>query len=80
MFEIHACKSYRRAAQYICLENGRNLLEVVKACQDPPLNMLEETIRNLIGPCPLPEKGSLSCHNCKSELCSFQLLCMLKLI
>ncbi|KAG5556783.1 hypothetical protein RHGRI_007146 [Rhododendron griersonianum] len=63
VFEIHACKSYRRAAQYICLENGRNLLEVVKACQDSSLNMLEETIRNLIG--SLPEKGPLSCHNCK---------------
>lgn len=78
MFEIHACKSYRRAAQYICLENGRNLLEVVKACKDSSLNMLEETIRNLIG--SLPEKEPLSCHNCKSELFSFQLLCMLKLI
>ncbi|PPR88524.1 hypothetical protein GOBAR_AA32167 [Gossypium barbadense] len=30
-FEIHACKQYKRAAQYICFENGKSLLEVNKA-------------------------------------------------
>ncbi|XAR69673.1 Histone acetyltransferase [Bertholletia excelsa] len=64
-FEIHACKSYRRAAQYICLENGRSLLQVLKACSNSPLDTLEETIQSYIG--SLPEKESVICQNCKGS-------------
>ncbi|KZV26186.1 hypothetical protein F511_06353 [Dorcoceras hygrometricum] len=62
-FEIHACKSYRRASQYICLENGKSLLDIVKECCKAPVKALEETIQNFIGPLPLKE--SFICHNCK---------------
>ncbi|KAL8526184.1 hypothetical protein ACS0TY_015416 [Phlomoides rotata] len=61
-FEIHACKSYRRASQYICLENGKSLLDVVKECRNSSVKTLEETIQNFIG--PMPVKESLICHNC----------------
>ncbi|XP_022860542.1 uncharacterized protein LOC111381065 isoform X1 [Olea europaea var. sylvestris] len=61
-FEIHACKSYRRASQYICLENGKSLLDVVKECRKSSLKILEETIQNFIG--PMPEKESVTCRNC----------------
>ncbi|KAL7247969.1 hypothetical protein ACSBR2_002799 [Camellia fascicularis] len=64
-FEIHACKSYRRAAQYICLENGKSLLQVLKACRNSPVDTLEETIQSFIG--PLAEKESIICQNCNGS-------------
>nr|XP_033513973.1 uncharacterized protein LOC104103774 isoform X2 [Nicotiana tomentosiformis] len=54
-FEIHACKAYRRASQYICLENGKSLLDVVKECRKGSLKKLEATIRSFIGPIPVKE-------------------------
>ncbi|XP_019152471.1 PREDICTED: increased DNA methylation 1 isoform X1 [Ipomoea nil] len=62
-FEIHACKSYRRASQYICLENGKSLLDVVKECRKCSLKTLEETIHSFIGPAPVKE--AIVCQNCK---------------
>ncbi|KAL3839722.1 hypothetical protein ACJIZ3_024313 [Penstemon smallii] len=64
-FEIHACKSYRRASQYICLENGKSLLDVVKECRKSSVKTLEETIQNFIG--PLPVKESIICRNCQGS-------------
>ncbi|KAF5953924.1 hypothetical protein HYC85_006780 [Camellia sinensis] len=64
-FEIHACKSYRRAAQYICLENGKSLLQVLKACRNSPVDTLEETIQSFIG--PLAVKESIICQNCNGS-------------
>lgn len=65
-FEIHACNSYRRASEYICLENGKSLLDVVKECRKGSLKTLEETIQSVIG--PVPVKKSLFCRDCKGEL------------
>ncbi|KAI3472018.1 hypothetical protein Pfo_028706 [Paulownia fortunei] len=64
-FEIHACKSYRRASQYICLENGNSLLDVVKECRKSSVKSLEETIQNFIG--PMPVKESVICRNCEGS-------------
>ncbi|XP_042054283.1 increased DNA methylation 1-like [Salvia splendens] len=64
-FEIHACKSYRRASQYICLENGMSLLDVVKECRKSSVKTLEETIQNFIG--PIPVKESVICRNCSGS-------------
>lgn len=64
-FEIHACKSYRRASQYICLENGKSLLDVVKECRNSSVKSLEETIQNFIG--PMPVKESVTCRNCSGS-------------
>lgn len=63
-FEIHACRTYRRASQYICLENGKSLLDVVKECRKASVKELEETIQSFIG--PLPVKESIICQNCKN--------------
>ncbi|KZV29464.1 hypothetical protein F511_03749 [Dorcoceras hygrometricum] len=62
-FEIHACKSYRRASQYICLENGKSLLDVVKECRKSSVETLEETIHKFVG--PMPVKESVICMNCR---------------
>ncbi|CAI9097901.1 OLC1v1034420C1 [Oldenlandia corymbosa var. corymbosa] len=64
-FEIHACKSYRRATQYICLENGKSLLDVVKDCGRSSLKEIKKTIQSIIG--PLPQKESIICRNCGSS-------------
>lgn len=64
-FEIHACKAYRRASQYICLENGKSLLDVVKECRKSSVKTLEETVENFVG--PLPVKESVFCQNCEGE-------------
>ncbi|GAB4833544.1 hypothetical protein Ancab_031787 [Ancistrocladus abbreviatus] len=63
VFEIHACNSYRRAAQYICLENGRSFIQILHACKSAEGNALDATIRNAIG--PLPSKKMVVCQNCK---------------
>ncbi|GMI84757.1 hypothetical protein like AT2G36720 [Hibiscus trionum] len=64
-FEIHACKQYKRAAQYICFENGKSLLEVLRACRRRPLHMLEATIQNILR--ALPEQKCFTCRRCKSS-------------
>ncbi|KAL4354566.1 hypothetical protein GQ457_06G009350 [Hibiscus cannabinus] len=64
-FEIHACKQYKRAAQYICFENGKSLLEVLRACRKRPLHTLEATIQNILS--ALPEQKSFTCRKCKGS-------------
>ncbi|CAN4117156.1 unnamed protein product [Withania somnifera] len=64
-FEIHACKTYRRASEYICLENGKSLLDVVKECRKGSLKKLEATIRSFIG--PIPVKENIICQNCNGS-------------
>lgn len=66
LFEIHACNKYKRAVQYIFLQNGRSLIHILKACKSTRLNTLEATVQNAIG--PLPEKKIIVCQNCKGEL------------
>ncbi|XP_008241356.1 PREDICTED: uncharacterized protein LOC103339786 isoform X1 [Prunus mume] len=61
-FEIHACKTYRRAAQYICFENGRSLLDLLKACRNASLHTLETTVQNFIN--SSPAEKYFTCKNC----------------
>uniref|UniRef100_A0A7C9EC43 PHD-type domain-containing protein n=1 Tax=Opuntia streptacantha TaxID=393608 RepID=A0A7C9EC43_OPUST len=65
LFEIHACNSYKRAAQYICLENGRSFIQILKECKSTRLSTLEATVQNAIG--PLPERKLVVCQNCKER-------------
>ncbi|KHG09509.1 Chromodomain-helicase-DNA-binding 4 [Gossypium arboreum] len=64
-FEIHACKQYKRAAQYICFENGKSLLEVLRACRRGPLHTLEATIQNIIR--AVPGQKCFTCRRCKGS-------------
>ncbi|KAG9134595.1 hypothetical protein Leryth_000926, partial [Lithospermum erythrorhizon] len=64
-FEIHAIKIYKRASQYICMENGKSLLDIVKECSKCSLKALQGMIQTLIG--PMPEKESIVCRNCKES-------------
>ncbi|XP_045793681.1 uncharacterized protein LOC123888631 isoform X2 [Trifolium pratense] len=62
-FEIHACKKYKRAVEYICLENGKSLLDLLRACRGAPLHALEATIQNFV--CSAPEEKYFTCKRCK---------------
>ncbi|KAG6735415.1 hypothetical protein POTOM_061979 [Populus tomentosa] len=62
-FEIHAIKQYRRAAQYICFENGKSLLDVLNTCRAAPLDSLETTIQSAIS--GLPVERTFTCKRCK---------------
>ncbi|XVE61612.1 hypothetical protein DITRI_Ditri06bG0054300 [Diplodiscus trichospermus] len=64
-FEIHACKQYKRAAQYICFENGKSLLEVLRACRRRPVHALEATIQNILS--ASPEQKCFTCRRCKGS-------------
>ncbi|GAB4856550.1 hypothetical protein Ancab_014468 [Ancistrocladus abbreviatus] len=66
IFEIHACNSYRRAAQYICLENGRSFIQILHACKNAKGNALDAVIQNAIG--PLSSKETVFCQSCKGPL------------
>ena len=66
-FEIHACKQYRRAAQYICLENGKSLLDLLRACRGATLHTLEVTVQNFV--CSPHEERYFTCKRCKGEVC-----------
>ncbi|XP_004306175.1 PREDICTED: uncharacterized protein LOC101309477 [Fragaria vesca subsp. vesca] len=61
-FEIHACKTYRRAAQYICLANGRSLLDLLKVCRNASLHALEATIQKFINSSPIDKY--FTCQKC----------------
>ncbi|KAK7277450.1 hypothetical protein RJT34_22463 [Clitoria ternatea] len=62
-FEIHACNTYKRAAEYICLENGKSLLELLRACRASPLHTLEATIQNFVS--SPPGEKYFTCKSCK---------------
>ncbi|KAL9268018.1 Increased DNA methylation 1-like protein [Drosera capensis] len=66
VFELHANHVYKRAVEYVCLENGRSFIQILKACRRSRLDTLEATIREAIG--PPPEKVMIVCHSCNESL------------
>ncbi|KAL1190730.1 Increased DNA methylation 1 [Cardamine amara subsp. amara] len=62
-FEIHASKQYRRASQYICFENGKSLLDVLKICRNAPLHALEATILDAVD--SASKERCFTCKGCK---------------
>ncbi|KAL5214840.1 hypothetical protein ABZP36_003992 [Zizania latifolia] len=69
-FEVHAGSTKKHPSDYIFLENGNNLHDILKACSDATLDMLESAIQNAIG--PAPQKRTVRCQTCQS---SFRTLC-----
>ncbi|XP_043704921.1 remodeling and spacing factor 1-like [Telopea speciosissima] len=69
-FEQHAGSLNKRPADYIYLENGNSLRDVMNACKDAPLDALEATIQRAIGSSPVKDatvcqKDAAICQNCK---------------
>ncbi|KAK4779519.1 hypothetical protein SAY87_015625 [Trapa incisa] len=66
IFELHAGSSNKRPPEYIFLENGRTLRDVMNAVKDSPLETLEEAVQAVLGT-PSINKCS-ACINCKGPL------------
>jgi hypothetical protein len=65
-FEVHAGSTKKHPSDYIFLENGNNLHDVLRACTNATLDMLEPAIRKAIG--PAPQERIFRCKSCKSLL------------
>ncbi|KAF8110566.1 hypothetical protein N665_0081s0001 [Sinapis alba] len=62
-FEIHANKQYKRASQYICFENGKSLLDVLKICRSAPLHSLRAKILDAVN--SASKDKCFTCKRCK---------------
>ncbi|XP_021899071.1 uncharacterized protein LOC110815549 [Carica papaya] len=67
VYELHAGSSNKRPPEYIFLENGNTLRDVMNACKDASLGKLEETLSKAVGPFM---KKSRFCLNCREYLFS----------
>ncbi|XP_061345357.1 uncharacterized protein LOC133291167 [Gastrolobium bilobum] len=66
VFELHAGSSNKRPPEYIYLENGNTLREVINACWSVPLDTLEEAIQKvLVG---FTMKKSITCFGCRGSI------------
>nr|BAF36342.1 hypothetical protein [Ipomoea trifida] len=65
-FEMHAGSSNKRPPEYIYLQNGKTLRDVLVACKDAPADALEAAIRNATG--AGDARKSTVCLNCKASL------------
>ncbi|KAM5584297.1 hypothetical protein ABKV19_003924 [Rosa sericea] len=77
IFELHAESTNKRPPEYIYLENGKTLRDVLTACNSS-LETLEEAVRLAVGCSSI--KTCTSCLNCKGSICkddtrSAMLLC-----
>ncbi|KAF5819792.1 putative histone acetyltransferase chromatin regulator PHD family [Helianthus annuus] len=64
-FELHAGSANKRPPEYIYLDNGNTLREVLNMCKSAPLDVMEEIILRAIG-CSSKEKPSF-CLKCKGS-------------
>ncbi|KAJ0966639.1 hypothetical protein J5N97_023556 [Dioscorea zingiberensis] len=77
-FELHAGSTKKHPSDFIFLENGKCIHDVLKECSNCPLDMLETVIQKAIR--PVTPKDSLTCRKCKGSFQSsrhvkFALLC-----
>ncbi|XP_020581089.1 uncharacterized protein LOC110025141 [Phalaenopsis equestris] len=72
LFEIHAGSTKNHPSDFIFLQNGKNLREVLKSCTGASMDMLEAEIQKAIG--PLPPRRPNFCRKCQG-IGNFDLLC-----
>lgn len=77
-FELHAGSTKKHPSDYIILENGNSMRDVLKACANVSLATLEDAIQNAIG--PLPAERSYTCQKCKREYYALGTYCFVLLI
>ncbi|GAB2234785.1 hypothetical protein Drorol1_Dr00004050 [Drosera rotundifolia] len=70
LYEVHAGSSNKRAADYIYLENGNTLRDVLNTCKRAKLDALEAIIRQASG--GFREGNSTSCKASASKVCPEQ--------
>ncbi|KAF2321728.1 hypothetical protein GH714_001938 [Hevea brasiliensis] len=64
--ELHAGSANKRPPEYIYLENGNTLRDVMNACKDASLETVDEAIRLSIG-CSSLQKSAF-CLNCRGSI------------
>ncbi|KAG6436134.1 hypothetical protein SASPL_101018 [Salvia splendens] len=67
-FEFHAHSSNKRPPEYIYLENGKSLSDVLKACKANPSDPLEGVIHNAIGRSIYTTAFCLNCRGLIPEI------------
>ncbi|KAL6873510.1 hypothetical protein ACP4OV_013592 [Aristida adscensionis] len=77
-FEVHAGSTKKHPSDYIFLDNGNNLHDILRACANATLDTLDSAILKAIG--PAPQKRKFTCKTCKSSFSTvrsgkFALLC-----
>ncbi|MBA0790549.1 hypothetical protein Gohar_015191, partial [Gossypium harknessii] len=65
LYEIHARSSNKPAENYIYMENGNTLRDVMNACRESSSSMLENTLQMVIGS---SMKKSRFCLNCRESI------------
>lgn len=63
MFELHAGSANKRPPEYMYLENGNTLRDIMNACWNFPLDTMEEAVQKVLGGFTL--KKSNICFNCR---------------
>ncbi|KAL6603385.1 hypothetical protein ACP70R_043746 [Stipagrostis hirtigluma subsp. patula] len=65
-FEVHAGSTKKHPSDYIFLDNGNNLHDILRACANATSkDMLESAILKAVG--PAPQKRTFRCQICKSS-------------
>ncbi|KAK8697771.1 hypothetical protein V6N13_113908 [Hibiscus sabdariffa] len=65
LYEVHAGSSNKPAEEYIYLENGKTIHDVMNACRESSLSTLENTLRIVTGS---SMKKSRFCLNCRVSI------------
>ncbi|KAG2327400.1 hypothetical protein Bca4012_036400 [Brassica carinata] len=65
VYEHHASSTNKRSPEYILLESGFTLRDVMNACKETPFDTLEEKLRGVVGP---DLKKSSLCFNCQGPM------------
>ncbi|XP_068640064.1 uncharacterized protein [Aristolochia californica] len=65
-FEKHAGSLKKRSAEYIYLENGRTIRDILNVCSNAPLDMLEATIQGAIS--SSSTERMKKCESCKEYI------------
>lgn len=64
MYEHHASSTNKRSPEYILLESGFTLRDVMNACKETPFDTLEEKLRAVVGPDLKKSSLCFSCQGC----------------
>ncbi|XP_018439174.1 uncharacterized protein LOC108811609 isoform X1 [Raphanus sativus] len=65
VYEHHASSINKRSTEYILLESGFTLRDVMNACKETPFDTLEEKLRGVVGP---DLKKSSLCFSCQGPM------------
>ncbi|ESQ51267.1 hypothetical protein EUTSA_v10016165mg [Eutrema salsugineum] len=78
VYEQHASSTNKRPPEYILLESGCTLRDVMNACKETPFAALEERLRVVVGPALNQSSLCFSCQGTMDEPCETKSLFLCK--